>query len=277
MPDGTIMTAAAQTAGELAIQTVENEPRILDLDLAERLGFAKPTKIRDLIKRHKPALEAMGPLPTVGRVINGGGATEFYLNRQQALFLTMKSETQTAIKVTTEVIRRFDAYERGAQPKPATAPAFDFRDPNALLELSAQLTTALAERQGEVKALQVSVAVLEPKAAAWDRIADASGLVLLSDYAKAAALHQGRLFDIIEYELKWCFRRVSEKGYKSPLVAKQQLIDRGWLATKMRQITRADTSIQERPQVYLTPPGFKRLSEILLERGHIYEAPKSLA
>jgi hypothetical protein len=43
---------------------------------------------------------------------------------------------------------------------------------------------------------------------------------------------------------------------------------------KMRRFIRSDTSTFEMPQVYLTPPGWKRLAELLLERGHIYVAPK---
>ncbi|CAO3428937.1 hypothetical protein [Azospirillum argentinense] len=93
--------------------TIEGETRILDIDLAARLGFSKPTNIRNLIKRHRISLEAMGPLFTVERVINGGDATEFFLNRKQAIFVTAKSETAEATNITIEIIEKFDAYERG--------------------------------------------------------------------------------------------------------------------------------------------------------------------
>ena len=59
------------------------ELRILDVDLAKRLGYARPVSIRDLIKRHHSSLLEMGPLRTVRRVINGGEATEYHLNRKQ--------------------------------------------------------------------------------------------------------------------------------------------------------------------------------------------------
>lgn len=35
----------------------DEEPRIKDLDLAERLGFERPRKVRDLIKQHRVATE----------------------------------------------------------------------------------------------------------------------------------------------------------------------------------------------------------------------------
>lgn len=96
----------------------EGELRILDIDLGKRLGFAKPVKIRELIKRHLPSLEQMGTVPTVGTVKRGQDATEYYLNRKQAIFITAKSETAEATDITIEIIERFDAYERGeARPE----------------------------------------------------------------------------------------------------------------------------------------------------------------
>jgi hypothetical protein len=62
------------------------------------------------------ATEARFPkwtLSTMGRFVNGGNATEFYLNRKQAIFITAKSETDDATDITIEIIKRFDTYERG--------------------------------------------------------------------------------------------------------------------------------------------------------------------
>ena len=46
----------------------EGELRILETDLAKRLGFDRPRKIRELVTRHKASLEQMGTCPAVGRV-----------------------------------------------------------------------------------------------------------------------------------------------------------------------------------------------------------------
>lgn len=62
----------------------DGELRILDTVLAERLGFDRPRKIRELIRRHLPSIEEMGTCPTVGRVIKGNLTDEFYLNKKQA-------------------------------------------------------------------------------------------------------------------------------------------------------------------------------------------------
>ncbi|WP_215755103.1 Rha family transcriptional regulator [Acetobacter sp. P5B1] len=86
--------------------------------------------IRKLIKRYLPELDKLGPRSTVERVVNGGNATEYYLNRKQAIFITAKSETAEATDITIEIIERFDAYERGearpeiAKPKRIRKPSF---------------------------------------------------------------------------------------------------------------------------------------------------------
>lgn len=133
---------------EMEIARVEGEPRILDVDLATRLGFAKPAKIRELIKRHAVSLAHMGPLPTVGRVINGGRAVESYLNRKQAIFITAKSDTPQATDITIEIIQRFDAYERAQASKPAAPQAEALEDrpwqARPLEERNTELRTAHA-------------------------------------------------------------------------------------------------------------------------------------
>lgn len=111
----------------------EGELRILDTDLAMRLGFDRPRKIRELIARHRGALLKMGTCPAVGRVIRGNETEVYYLNRKQAIFITAKSETAEATDITIEIIHRFDAYERSEitsceirpKPKRTRKPAFD--------------------------------------------------------------------------------------------------------------------------------------------------------
>ena len=101
---------------ELPVTTLEGETRIRDLDLAARLGFDVPQAIRRLIARHAAALREMGLLVTMTeRSGNSSGRSgrAHYLNRKQALFITAKSDTSTAVDITIEVIERFDAYERG--------------------------------------------------------------------------------------------------------------------------------------------------------------------
>jgi len=89
----------------LTLTTIDNEPRVLDTALAEQLGMARPTNIRNVIAQHKDELEAFGmiafgecghrPMP------NGGTAPVlgYALNRQQALLICILSRTERAKEV----------------------------------------------------------------------------------------------------------------------------------------------------------------------------------
>lgn len=95
---------------------LEGEFRVLDTDLAERLGFERPRDIRKLITRWKAELERLGFCAAMAQ--NHGGSRgrptiAYYLNRKQAIFITGKSETATATDITIEIIHRFDEYEVG--------------------------------------------------------------------------------------------------------------------------------------------------------------------
>lgn len=97
----------------LVLTPIEGEPRIRDLDLAERLGFERPRKIRDMIKRNEARLLKFGGCPTVGRVVEGNQTDEFYLNKKQSIFIAMKSETEKAFEVQEDIIHVYDAYLTG--------------------------------------------------------------------------------------------------------------------------------------------------------------------
>lgn len=109
----------------LALTPIENEPRIRDLDLAERLGFVEPRAIRKIIKRHEAKLLSFGTRSTVSRVtITGQPSEEYYLNQKQAIFICMKSETDKAIDVQMEIVHTFDAYLKGELTPRASTDSF---------------------------------------------------------------------------------------------------------------------------------------------------------
>jgi hypothetical protein len=119
---------------DLTPTLIEGELRIRDIDLAQRLGFSKPAKIRELIARHIGALTALGELPTVGTTHASNGRTfeSYYLNRKQAIFVIAKSETPEATDVTIEIIERFDAYERGFRGPIPGQPSLTSEDRSAV-------------------------------------------------------------------------------------------------------------------------------------------------
>lgn len=115
------MTEQQYIPNSLVLVEIDGEPRVHDLVLAERLGFAEPRTIRKIIKRNESRLLKFGTRSTVSRVtVTGHEFDEFYLNQRQAIFICMKSETERAFDVQAEIIRVFDAYLKGeVQVKPA--------------------------------------------------------------------------------------------------------------------------------------------------------------
>ena len=116
------------------IDTATNgEPRIVDLRLAEALGFKKPRDIRPLIERHIDALERLGGICRTVRQNPGRGrpATEFWLTKKQAVYLCTKAETERAITVTIQIVELFDAVTGGAA-HPALAPVLTRADLDAI-------------------------------------------------------------------------------------------------------------------------------------------------
>jgi hypothetical protein len=96
--------------------TINHEPRILDIRLAEALGFHRPADIRPLITRHETALRRFGEVfRTVRKTTSNGGrpGREYWLTKKQALFLCTKSETVNATRVTIEMVEVFDAVTSG--------------------------------------------------------------------------------------------------------------------------------------------------------------------
>lgn len=94
---------------------MKDEPRVLDTDLAESLGFARDRSIRALICENTAELKQHGNLPAV--LANSGQrgrpAKAYYLNEAQALLICMFSRTPNAAKVRKQVIDVFRAYRAG--------------------------------------------------------------------------------------------------------------------------------------------------------------------
>lgn len=100
--------------------SIDGEPRMMDLTLAEALGFARPSNIRRIISRHTTSLKRFGEVcSTVERTLksndNLGGrpGKAYYLNKKQALYICTKSETENATEVTIQMVEVFDAYTSG--------------------------------------------------------------------------------------------------------------------------------------------------------------------
>lgn len=111
-----MITHQQTEVAEVPLVVLDGEPRALDLDIAGRLGFAKPLMIRKLIERHALSLAQFGVISTVEKTSGRQGgrpATEYWLNEPQALFIASKSDAELADVVLTMLIRVFTAWRRG--------------------------------------------------------------------------------------------------------------------------------------------------------------------
>lgn len=57
---------------EVGLTMLDGEPRVRDIELAERLGFDRPRVIRELIDRNIKEIEALGSSPCRTAVITAG-------------------------------------------------------------------------------------------------------------------------------------------------------------------------------------------------------------
>lgn len=115
----------------LPIHIIEDEPRVLDTDLAASLGMKRADRIRDrVIAPNRAEFDGLGNLPSA--VTNSGArgrpGTAYYLNEEQALLVCMLSRTPQAKQVRAEVIRVFVAWRRG-ELGPTARPQLDLLPP----------------------------------------------------------------------------------------------------------------------------------------------------
>lgn len=134
------------TSTALTITAIDNEPRVLDTDLAQQLGLSPPTDIRkDLIAPNREELESFGSLraaPVNPGPKGGRPTTAYYLNKDQALLICILSRTEKAKQVRAEVIRRFHAYEELVE---AVRPRLPGNYLEALKALTAEVESCVRE------------------------------------------------------------------------------------------------------------------------------------
>lgn len=96
------------------------EPRILDIRVAEQLGYERPADIRDLIARNEAELETYGEVfRTVRKTPSAKGgrpSQDIFLNEGQLLLLCMLSRAPNAPAVRKQVIDVFIAWRAGTLP-----------------------------------------------------------------------------------------------------------------------------------------------------------------
>ena len=121
------------TSTALTLHRIEGEPRVLDTDIAVRLGMPTPRNIRkDLIEPNREELSAFGSLgetPTNPGTKGGRPGRVFYLNEEQATLVVMFSRTPKAAEARREIIAVFTAWRRGELEQASKPGLPDFSNP----------------------------------------------------------------------------------------------------------------------------------------------------
>lgn len=75
---------------------------MLDTDLAEFLGYSTPANIRRVVRANIKQLRAFGSIGTVAKtpgLMGGRPGQAYYLNEDQAVYLSVRSETENCSAV----------------------------------------------------------------------------------------------------------------------------------------------------------------------------------
>lgn len=98
------------------INIFNKEPTIVDMRLAETLGYENPYNIRKLINRNLDEMQRYGEVfSTVEKTSASGGrpASEFHLNEPQCLLICMKSDAVNAPDARYSIIKVFMDWRKG--------------------------------------------------------------------------------------------------------------------------------------------------------------------
>jgi phage antirepressor YoqD-like protein len=169
--------------------------------------------------------------------------SEIFLNRYHADILVSGYE----VKYRAAIVKRWHELEE------KQTPGLPNLNPANLSRL--QLLQMAMEAEQERLALEHRVEVLEPKANALDRIADADGAINITNSAKTLQVQPKKLFDYLR-EKRWIYRRPGGKDN----VAYQDKIQAGYLRHKITTIHRDDGTEKIVEQVLVTPKGLMKLS-----------------
>lgn len=218
---------------------VDGEPWFVLADLTRVLGLSqfRAERLDDGVIRNHPIEDRMGR-SQMSTIVSEPGMYEVVIRSDKPEAAAFRRW------ITTEVlpsIRRTGAYVVHETPEQLMARAV----------LQAQELIARKDEQ---------IAVLAPRAEAWDELASAEGDYEVGDAAKIlarAGVETGRqrLFTQLA-ELGWIYR-----GAQGKWKARQSAVDSGWLAEKPQSHhhPRSGEVVLDPPQVRVTVRGIERL------------------
>lgn len=227
MADLSIMNALAVPSG--APLTMSSR------EIAELVGLRHDNvkrTIETLIARGTIGIPQSEEIPTATKPVR-----VFLLEKRSSLIVV----AQLSPEFTARIVDRWQELEDGAKA---------IAVPQTLAE-ALRLAADLSERH---EAARAALAIAEPKAAALDRIATASGSTCITNAAKDLQMAPRALFAWLSAH-RWIYRRVGGKGW----VAYQDRIQSGHLEHKVALVDKADGTEKAVEQVLVTPKGLALL------------------
>ncbi len=218
--------------------------RVLNVDGDPWFVLADVCKVLDIANVGNASARLDDDEKGVRNVDTLGGTQQVTIINESGLYsliLTSRKEAAKRFKkwVTAEVlpaIRKTGSYK---------APA---------LTREEQIAHALIASQQIVAEQQSKIIRLEPKALAYDRIADADGSLCITDAAKTLQVRPKDLFSWMRGN-GWIYSRPGTSD-----IGRQEKINAGLLVHKVDAVIRTDGSEKVTTQVRVTPKGVTKLA-----------------
>lgn len=225
---------------DIRVVLIDGKPRFVARDVAVALGYADPTSA---VKQHCKGVAIHHPLQTAG-----GVQTVRVIGEGDLLRLVTGSRLPSA-----------ERFERWAfdEVLPSVVRTGSYTAPESREQL---LARAVLEASAAIAEKDEHIAVLTPRAEAWDELADAGTDYAVRDAAQIlnrAGVQTGpqRLFDTLS-DLRWIYR-----GEKHRWTAYARAVDAGYIrARAMPPYVNGDGDlIPAAPQIRVTARGLERL------------------
>lgn len=240
------------------VAMVDGEATTTSLIIAEGTGV-QHKNILELIRNNLNDFNEFGrvafktqPFETAGGIQKREVAI---LNEQQATLLFSYMRNSEIVKqFKIRLVKKF--YEM----RDTIRNGFDAKNLSRMdiLKLAMESEQERLRLENENRLLENKVAEQMPKAEGFDRIANADGLLNLTNAAKSLNVRPKDLFDFLQAK-KWIYRRVGGRSYS----AYQDKIQCGYLTHKVYAMTLDDGTERIREQVVVTPRGLTKLASIV--------------
>lgn len=194
----------------------DEEPRMLDTDVAKRLGFKRPRDIRQIIERIWPEGQRPCVRVTVQRTqMPTGGTREtvvntYWLTEAQILKVCARSETPVAEAILDEMIAVYMLARRGLLTP--TPPSFDAERLARMIDeaLRVRLASMNPTHDGAVLHNDDRAVVLDPILTLAKRVA--GGDAATRDVMRASGRIESRVRKAVQWFSRWCLLPRAKTG-----------------------------------------------------------------